>query len=261
MALRRTARADPHRHERIQREAQRRPADRLAPGLCRLRRGRTAHRGGTPPALCRDPVRRDRESAPRGLQLDAADLRRGAPHRRFWPQGGLPQHDHHHDLERRVAQRGQEIGAGRLQHRVEERHGLRNAPVRIPQGSRADLRPGVTEPDRRHRIVPHAGTERCGAYHRAGVAGALRTHAPPGLQGEDHRRRQTPPGGHGLRIALRSPLAQAYADGQCRGTAFDADHRRQTPRRRHGRRRIGQIARRKTARGMTRNLSFEKGRK
>ena len=185
----------------------------------------------------------------------------GAPHRRFWPQGGLPQHDHHHDLERRVAQRGQEIGAGRLQHRVEERHGLRNAPVRIPQGSRADLRPGVPEPDRRHRIVPHAGTERCGAYHRAGVAGALRTHAPPGLQGEDHRRRQTPPGGHGLRIALRSPLAQAYADGQCRGTAFDADHRRQTPRRRHGRRRIGQIARRKTARGMTRNLSFEKGRK
>ena len=62
---------------------------------------------------------------------------------------------------------------------------------------------------------------------------------------------QASPGGHGLRIALWSPLAQTYADGQRRGTAFDADHRRQTPRRRHGRRRVGQIARRKAAGGMT----------
>ena len=213
--------------------------------------GRPAHRDGTPPALCRDPVRRDRESTPRGLQHDVADLRRGTPHRRLGPQGGLPQHDHHHDLERRVARRGQEIGAGRLQHRIEECHSLRDAPVRIPQGTRADLRPGVPEPDRRHRIVPHAGTERCGADHRTGIARAVRTHAPPGLQGEDHRRSQASPGGHGLRIALWSPLAQTYADGQRRGTAFDADHRRQTPRRRHGRRRVGQIARRKAAGGMT----------
>mgnify|MGYP002750254597 CR=1 FL=1 len=83
------------------------------------------------------------------------------------------------------------------------------------------------------------------------LARAVRTHAPPGLQGEDHRRSQASPGGHGLRIALWSPLAQTYADGQRRGTAFDADHRRQTPRRRHGRRRVGQIARRKAAGGMT----------
>ena len=39
-------------------------AHRRAPGLRRLRGGRPAHRGGAPPAVLRDPARRDREGAP-----------------------------------------------------------------------------------------------------------------------------------------------------------------------------------------------------
>jgi len=221
------------------------------PGYVGYGEGGQLTEAGPPPALLRGAVRRDREGAPRSLQLHAADLRRGTPHRRFGPQGGLPQHDHHHDLERRVAQRGPEIGAGGLQHRLEERHGGRRPAVRVPQSPRTDLCAGVPQPHRRHRAVPHAGALRRGADHRAGAAGTLRAHAPAGLQGEDHRRSQTPSGSHGLRIALWRTFAQAHTDGQRRGTALDPDYRRQVARRRHGRRRIGQAARRPDTRGMT----------
>ena len=81
--------------------------------------------------------------------------------------------------------------------------------------------------------------------------GADGPHRQAGLQGEDHRRGQTPAGGHGLRVALRRAFAQADADGQRRGTALDADHRRQAPRGRHRDRGVGQGPRRKTARGIT----------
>ena len=49
----------------------------------------------------RDPVRRDREGAPRCLQHPAADSRRRAAHRFAGPHGGLPEHRHHHDVEHR----------------------------------------------------------------------------------------------------------------------------------------------------------------
>ena len=47
------------------------------------------------------PARRNREGAPRRLQHAAADHGGRPPDRRQGPQGRLPQHDHHHDLERR----------------------------------------------------------------------------------------------------------------------------------------------------------------
>ena len=72
-------------------------ADRRAPGLRRLRRGRPAHRGGPAPALRGGALRRDREGPPRRLQRAAAGARRRAPDRRQGPHGGLPQHGAHHD--------------------------------------------------------------------------------------------------------------------------------------------------------------------
>ena len=57
---------------------------------------------GPPQVLLPDPARRDREGAPRRLQHAAPDLRRRPPDRRQGPQGRLPQHDHHHDLQRRL---------------------------------------------------------------------------------------------------------------------------------------------------------------
>ena len=221
------------------------------PGIRRLRRRRPVNGGRASSALRRGALRRDRKGPSRGLQHHVADLRRGAPHRRLGTQGRFPQHDHHHDLERGFAGRDPEIGACGLQHHFEERRGRPDAPERIPQGAGADLRPGVPEPHRRHHPVPHAGNRRRGTDHRAGVAGIAQPHEEAGLQGEDHRRGQTPPGDHGLRIALRSPLAETDADGQRRRAAFVADHRRQAPRGRHRDRGVGQGPRRKTARGIT----------
>ncbi len=57
-------RHDPARHERVHGEAHRVAPRRLAPGLRRLRGGRTAHRGRAPQAVQRGALRRDREGAP-----------------------------------------------------------------------------------------------------------------------------------------------------------------------------------------------------
>ena len=62
------------------------------PGLCRLRGRRGADRGGPPPALPGDPVRRGREGASRRVQRPAAGARRRAADRRPGPHGRLPQH-------------------------------------------------------------------------------------------------------------------------------------------------------------------------
>ena len=62
------------------------------PGLCRLRGGRRADRGGAAPALPGDPVRRGREGAPGRVQRPAAGARRRPADRRPGPHGRLPQH-------------------------------------------------------------------------------------------------------------------------------------------------------------------------
>ena len=52
-------------------------------------------------SLLGDPARRDREGAPGSVQHAPPDHGGRQPDRRQGPQGRLPQHDHHHDLERR----------------------------------------------------------------------------------------------------------------------------------------------------------------
>ena len=69
------------------------------PGLHRLRRGRPADRGGPPPAVLRDPARRDREGALRGVRRAAAGARRRTAHRRAGAHGRLPQRRADHDVE------------------------------------------------------------------------------------------------------------------------------------------------------------------
>ena len=75
LPVRRRARDGAHRHVGIHGEALRRPADRRASGLCRLRRGWGADRGGAPPALSGRSVRRDRKGPSRCLQRAAAGSR------------------------------------------------------------------------------------------------------------------------------------------------------------------------------------------
>ena len=122
----------PHRHVGVHGEALRGPADRRAPGLCRLRGGRCADRGGPPPALPGDPVRRGREGAPGRVQRPAAGAGRRAADRRPGPHGRLPQHHDRADLEpglgvsggparRRAGHRRARAGDGRGPRRVPAR--------------------------------------------------------------------------------------------------------------------------------------------
>ena len=99
--LRRRGRADPARHERVQREAHRLAAVRLASRLRRLRGGRPAHREGAPQAVLGGAVRRGREGPPGHLQLAAADPRGRSPDRLAGPGGRLQEHRDHHDHEPR----------------------------------------------------------------------------------------------------------------------------------------------------------------
>ena len=78
-------------------------ADRRASRLHRLRRGRPAHRGGAAQALLRGSLRRNREGARRCLQHAAANSRRRPADRQPGPHGRFQEHDHHHDVEHRLA--------------------------------------------------------------------------------------------------------------------------------------------------------------
>ena len=115
VSVRRRDRDGPHRHVGVHGEALGLAADRRASGLCRLRRGRRAHRSGAPAALSGGAVRRDREGASGRVQRAAAGARRRPPDRRSGPHRRLPQHADHHDLEPRLGVSGQP--AGRRGHR------------------------------------------------------------------------------------------------------------------------------------------------
>ena len=101
--VRRRARHDADRHERVHGEVLRLAPDRRAARLRRLRRGRPAHRGRPPPAVPGDPARRDREGAPGRVQRPAPGARRRAPDRRPGPHGRLQEHGRDHDQQRRLA--------------------------------------------------------------------------------------------------------------------------------------------------------------
>ena len=91
-----------HRHVRIHGEALGLAADRRASGLCRLRGGRRADRGGAAAALSGRAVRRDREGASGRVQRPAAGARRRTADRRPGPHGRLPQRADRHDLQPRL---------------------------------------------------------------------------------------------------------------------------------------------------------------
>ena len=99
-ALRHRGQHGPHRHERIPGAAHGQPARRRTARLRRLRGGWPAHRGGPAQAVFGGPLRRDRESTLGRLQHAAPGARRRAAHRRPGPDRRLPQHRHHHDLQR-----------------------------------------------------------------------------------------------------------------------------------------------------------------
>ena len=98
-----SSRDGPHRHVGVHGEARGRAADRRSSGLCRLRRRRRPDRSRSPPAVPGRPVRRGREGARRRVQRAAAGARRRAPDRWPGPHGRLLEHDHHPDLEPRLA--------------------------------------------------------------------------------------------------------------------------------------------------------------
>ena len=157
--VRQPGRAHPHRHVGVHGEVLRVPPRRRASRLRRLRRGRAAHRKGPPQAVLRRAAGRDREGAPGRVQHPPPGAGRRHPHRRPRPPGGLPQHDHHHDLEHRGA-RHQEP---RQRHRLlDERGGVRLQAHEVDGGGRAEagLQPRVPEPHRRRDRVPPAGEER-----------------------------------------------------------------------------------------------------
>ena len=152
--LQRRARARAPRHVGVHGEAHRGPPGRRAPGLRRLRRGRPAHRGRAPAPLRRDPLRRDREGAPRRLQRAAAGARRRAPHRRQGPHRGLPQHGRDHDQQRRLRPHPGVVAARRGRRAAQGQADGRAAP-HVPAG--------VPEPGGRDR---HLQVARQGARSR-----------------------------------------------------------------------------------------------
>ncbi len=118
-------RDDPARHVRVHGETRRLAADRRASRLRRLRGGRSADRGGPPPALLGRAARRGREGPPGRLQRAAAGDGRRSPDRRPGPHGRLQERRADHDLEH---------------------------PGR-PHGRRGPLQARVHQPPRRHRRV------------------------------------------------------------------------------------------------------------
>ena len=112
----------PHqaRHVGVHGEVRGLAARRGASGLRRLRRGRPAHRAGEETSLLRRPLRRDREGAPGRLQHPPSGARGRPAHRQLRPRRELPEHGHHHDVQRR--REGHRQGTG---HRLPAGRGLR----------------------------------------------------------------------------------------------------------------------------------------
>ena len=141
-----------HRHERVPGAAHRLAPRRRAARLRRLRRGRPADRGGAPPAVLRDPARRDREGARRGLRRAAAGARRRPADRRPGPHGRLPQRGADHDVEH-----------------PQRRGDARALPARVPEPDRRDRRVqgALARAARRDRRAPARAAARAARRARA----------------------------------------------------------------------------------------------
>ena len=102
VALWRRAEHDRHQHVGVQGGAQGLAADGLAAGLRGLRRGRSADRGRSPPALQRRALGRDREGPSGRPGHFLPGLRQGNAPRRRGPRHRLQEHGDHDDLQRRL---------------------------------------------------------------------------------------------------------------------------------------------------------------
>ncbi len=111
-------------------------------------------------SLLGDPARRDREGAPGSVQHAPPDHGGRQPGRRQGAQGRLPQHDHHHDLERRRRSdhpRSDAFGFAAQGRRGESRSAGSTTDERKGDGpAQADVPAGVPEPDRRDDRLPLA---------------------------------------------------------------------------------------------------------
>ena len=172
------------------------PPGGFASGLRGLRRWRPAHQGRAPAPVLGGALRRDREGASGCVQHPAANSGGGAPDRRPGAHCGLPQHRHHHDLERGRPRHHHHDHAGLLELGAERafRQGDQE-----PRHARAEERlpSGVFEPYRRdHRVQePDRGRDR--ADRRPHGGRAARAHDRPEHDHQPGRRRQTPRGQRG----------------------------------------------------------------
>ena len=124
-------------------------------------------------ALLRDPVRRDREGAPRRVQYYAADSRRRTHHRQPRTPGGLQEHGPNHDQQRRSAVPAGGYNPGRAHQggRPGTRHGRASS----------DLPPGVPQQGGRRGPLQAAAARRSAANSE--TAGIL----PGGeAEGQEH---------------------------------------------------------------------------
>ena len=170
------------RHERVHGEALGRPADRRAAGLCRLRRGRGADRGGAAAAVSGDPVRRGREGAPGRVQRAVAGARRRAADRRAGAHGRLQEHADHPDLEPRQpgavdAAGGGGRGSGA---RPGDGGGAGALPAGVPEPARRDrdLRPAEPEEHGRDRRHPAGAAAEAAGRSRGSRSRSTRTRGP-----------------------------------------------------------------------------------
>ena len=124
LPVRRRARDRPRRHERVPGAAHRVAAGRRAARLRRVRGRRATHGVGAAQAVQRGPAGRVGEGAHRRVQRAAAVARRRPPHGRAGPNRGLPEHDHHHDVQpgvdglQRPVDRPREAEGGRARGRA-----------------------------------------------------------------------------------------------------------------------------------------------
>ena len=145
------------RHERVHGASLDGSLGRVTTGICRLRRWRSAHRGGAPPAVQRGALRRDRKGSSRGLQHAVADPRGRASLRRQGQGGELRQLRRDHDQQHRHLQpQGQHVDGFPAVHprRAELIVGARQDARPDHGGAQAGLPPGVPQPRRRGGGVP-----------------------------------------------------------------------------------------------------------
>ena len=216
------------------------------PGLHRLRGGGPAHRTGPSQAFLGSAVRRDRKSPPRRVQHAVADPRGGPSHRQSRPDGRLPQHGAHHDLQPRNRRPAQ--SQPRFHQDRRERH-LQTDEGQSPGGAQGALPARVPQPHRRRDRVPRARPGGGAPDRRPDD----RAHRQPARRPRDgaraHRRSQGPPRGQRLRPHARSPAVAQSHPTTGGGPAFGAVAAQGVPSRRdHHRRRRGRPTQRRQAR-------------